>query len=112
VTAGQVIVVIALMAQIYTAPAGQMTCVVGAESDFCTTATNGIHEGLGQYNPDTWDWFVAMALEDPLFVHADIVRANPDKNDPVVALAIMAWAMAHGYGEHWSTWGGCTERGR
>jgi hypothetical protein len=107
VTIGQVIVVIALMAQVYGAPAARMDCVVGAESSYQVDATNGIHRGLGQYRPDTFDWFVFMALQDPLFVHAEIVRANPDPADPVVALAIMAWAMAHGYGEHWSTWTLC-----
>lgn len=111
-TVGQVIVVIALLASCYGAPVQTMDCVVYAESSYQVDAINGIHVGLGQYRPDTWDWFVFMALDDPLFMHADIVRANPNPEDPVVALAIMAWAIANGYGEHWSTWSRCIAKER
>lgn len=108
-TAGQVIATILIVAQIYLISPQQMDCMVYRESSYKVAAVNGVHLGLAQYRPDSFDWFVVMALEDPLFMHAEVVRANPDPRDPIVSLLIMAWCLRNGYGDHWSTWEMCKE---
>lgn len=104
---GQVIATVALIAQMYSVDPALMDCLVYRESSYNVLAENGIHKGLAQYNPSTFEWFVEMALRDPGFAHAGTVRANPDPSHPITALVIMAWAIQKGYGPHWSTWGLC-----
>ena len=107
-SAGQVVALIAIVTTMYLPARPQlMSCMVYKESSYKPGAVNGIHRGLGQYNPDTWEWFVEMALADPLFIHADVVRENPSQDDPVVALLIMGWAIRQGHGNHWATYETC-----
>ena len=108
-TVGQVIATLLVVAQMYLVSPTQFDCMVYQESSYNVEAVNGIHVGLGQYHPDSFDWFVAMALDDPLFLHADVVRANPEPSDPIVSLLVMAWCLKNGYGEHWSTYEMCKE---
>ena len=105
--AGQVIAMIAIIASMYGVEPKMMDCMVRAESDYNIYAENGIHKGPGQYNPDTFAWFMSMAQEDAAFPHKDVV-VN-DRTDPVSALTLMAWAIKNGYAEHWSTWELCVE---
>jgi soluble lytic murein transglycosylase-like protein len=104
--AGQIIAMIAIIASMYGVDPKMMDCMVRAESDYNIYAENGIHQGLGQYNPDTFEWFMSMAKKDVAFVHSDVVV--DDMTDPVSALTLMAWAIKNGYAEHWSTYGGCS----
>ena len=107
-TVGQVIVVITLLANMYGRSPEQMQCIVYYESSFNPAATNGIHIGLGQYNPDTYAWWQSIAAQDASFPHRDIVAQNgPD--DPVAALALMMWAFNRGYADHWQTLSLCQE---
>ena len=105
--AGQVIAMIAIIASMYGVNPKMMDCVVNAESSYNIYAENGIHKGLGQYNPNTFEWFMEMAQRDVAFIHADVVVG--DMTDPVSALTLMAWAIKNGYAEHWSTWELCVE---
>lgn len=106
-SAAMVIVILTLISGLYGVDVELATCIVEHESSFDVPAVNGVHLGLAQYRPDSFDWFVSMALEDPLFMHAEVVRANPDPRDPIVSLLIMAWCLKNGYGEHWSVWEMC-----
>lgn len=105
----QVIATILVVAEIYLVNPRQMDCMVYRESSYNALAVNGVHLGLAQYHPESFDWFVSMALDDPLFMHAEVVRANPDPRDPIVSLLIMAWCLKNGYGAHWSTYDVCRE---
>lgn len=60
---GQVIVTLSLLSRMYGVPEPLMQCLVYAESSYDVNATNGIHEGLCQYNPDTRLWLAEKAVE-------------------------------------------------
>jgi hypothetical protein len=113
-SAGQVIVLISLMAHVYGADPVAFDCMVYGESSYNPAAVNGPHYGLGQFLDDeepglsTWDWMAEMALEDPLFLHGYLLANGP--TDPVAALSLMAWALKNGYGEHWQTYEMCVRR--
>ena len=108
-SAAQVVIVVRLLAGLYAVDAGLMDCVVARESDYATGAVNGIHVGLAQFRPDTWDWMVGMALADPTFAHAGVVRADPRRENAVASLSMLAWAIKNGHKDHWSTAKYCEE---
>lgn len=110
-TAGAAIVTIRLLAGLYAVDAQMMDCIVARESDYAIGAVNGVHVGLAQFRPDTWDWMVGMALADPTFAHAGVVRADPRRENAVASLAMLAWAIRDGRGAHWSTWTMCGGEG-
>ena len=97
--AGTVVAMIAIIASMYGVDHQMMDCMVEAESSYNIYAENGIHKGLGQYNPNTFEWFMEMAQRDVAFIHADVVVG--DMTDPVSALTLMAWAIKNGYKDHW-----------
>lgn len=103
-SASQVVVLVSLLARIYSVPEAQMQCMVYRESSYNVEAINGVHIGLAQFRPETLTWMAGMASDDPLFLHSHM---TPSAGDPVYSLALMAWAMRNGYGEHWSTWELC-----
>lgn len=106
-TAGTVIVMARLIAGLYGVDADMMDCIIAHESGYQTGARNGIHVGLAQFRPDTWDWMIGMALADPTFVHAGVVRADPRRENAVASLTMLAWGIRDGRGAHWSTWEMC-----
>ena len=91
-TAGQVVAVVALLAQMYGVDPALMDCMVYRESSYNVAAVNGIHRGPAQWNPNTRDWLDGKAREDALWLHGDIGQG------PVYDLALMAWAVSEGYG--------------
>ena len=111
---GQAIVIVALLATMYGADPVQMNCMVKGESDYDAQAVNGDHLGWSQYRhpaegESIWTLLSGMAMRDSAFAHAEYVRAHDDPHDPIAAAAVMAWAIAHGYGEWWSTFKMCEE---
>ena len=104
-TAGQVIVTVALFAQMYQVPEPLMQCVVYRESSYNVNAVNGIHAGLVQWNPDTRAWLAEMAALDDGWLHGNIGEG------PVQDVALASWAIAEGYGSHWATYEGCGGEG-
>ena len=105
-TAGQVIVTIVLIAQVYGVNPAAMQCCSWHESRHDPAATNGIHQGVYQYNPKTFAWFLSMAREDPRFLHAYLFT-EPDPYDYMQAITLTAWAWANGYEWHWSAYRLC-----
>jgi hypothetical protein len=100
-TAGAVIVMVRLLANLYSVDPALLDCIVSHESDYATGAQNGVNEGLCQWNPDTRDWLAGKAATDPAWLHGDIGAG------PVQDVALAAWAIKRGYGSHWSTYAGC-----
>ena len=100
-TAGQVIVTVALLSRMYGVDPAVMDCIAYRESTYNVNAVNGIHQGVMQWNPDTRDWLAGKAKTDSGWLHGDIGAG------PVQDVALAAWAIKQGYGEHWSTWGMC-----
>ena len=102
-----ILLIIVLVAPMYGTDPMQVACIIHAESDFDVYAVNGIHVGLAQFAPDTFEWLVGLALRDPGFLHAEVVRLYPSQADPVQNVIMLSWAIANGYGPHWSTWEEC-----
>lgn len=104
-TAGQVIVTVALLAQMYGVDPALMDCIAYRESSYNVNAVNGIHAGLVQWNPDTRAWLTEKAQADECWLHGGIGEG------PVQDVALAAWAIAEGYGTHWATYEGCGGEG-
>ena len=102
-TIGQAVAIVAILAQVYGTP--QLACIVAHESDYDVTAVNGECVGLVQWRPSTRAWLAEKAAADPLWLHGDIGAG------PVYNVALAAWAIKAGYGEHWSTWTLCGGEG-
>ena len=100
-TAGQVIVVVALMAQIYGVDPALLDCIAYRESTYSVDAVNGACTGVMQWHPETLAWLGEKAQGDPAWLHGDIGAG------PVQDVALSAWAIKKGYGEHWATFRGC-----
>lgn len=100
-TAGQVIVTVALLAQMYGVDPALLDCIAYRESTYSVDAVNGVHTGVMQWNPDTRAWLSEKAQADPLWLHSDIGAG------PVLDIALAAWAVRNNYGTHWSTWTMC-----
>ena len=100
-TVGQVVAIVALLAQMYGVDPALLACIVERESDYDVNARNGIHTGLVQWAPDTRAWLAEKAAGDPLWLHGNITPG------PVQDVALAAWAIKRGYGSHWSTYAGC-----
>lgn len=98
---GQVVAIVALIAQMYSVDPALLDCVVYRESSYNVQAVNTVHEGLCQYKPSTRTWMLGLAASDPLWLHGGIPAG------PVQDVALLAWAIRRGYGEHWSTYGMC-----
>jgi hypothetical protein len=105
VTPGQVIAIIALLGQIYSVDAGLLDCMIHAESDYRTDAVNGECVGLAQWHPETKAWLGEKAREDSGWMHGDIGEGD------VYDLALTAWAVRNGYGDHWATFEMCGGEG-
>lgn len=99
---GQVIVTIVLLAQVYGVDPGLLDCMAHRESEYSTTAVNGVHTGVMQWNPETLRWLGEKAQGDPLWLHGHM-----DPGETVYQIALAAWAIKNGYGEHWATWEVC-----
>ena len=108
-TPGQVVAIIGILANVYLSGSPLMSCLVKHESEYRTTAVNGIHKGAPQFNPNTFEWFGKMALEDPFFLHAPYLSEHFTYEDPLASLLVMAWAIQNGYEAHWSTLYLCEE---
>lgn len=69
------------------------------ESSWRTDAVgdDGESVGLYQFKSETWQWMTDLAgMPD---------WADPaNRTDSRMAAYVATWAMANGYGEHWSTW--------
>lgn len=104
-TVSQAIAVVALLAQMYGVDPALMDCIVYNESSYNVAAQNGIHEGLCQWNPSTREWLAEKAAADPAWLHGEI------EPGPVYNVALAAWSIKRGYGEHWSTWTLCGGEG-
>ena len=63
-TAGQVIAVVALLAQMYQAPAPLMECMSWHESRHDVMAINGDYEGVFQLGSEFWEEVVPLYLAD------------------------------------------------
>lgn len=103
-TVGQVVVTVALLAQMYGVDPAVLDCIAYRESGYRVEAVNGIHVGVMQWNPDTLAWLGEKANTDPLWLHRDV-------EGPVYRMALAAWAVSEGYGSHWSTWTICGGEG-
>lgn len=101
-TAGQVVAVVALLAQMYGVDPALMDCMVYRESSYNVAAVNGVHTGVMQWNPSTLEWLSEKAANDPLWMHGYM-----DSGEPVYQIALSAWAVANGFGSHWSVWSSC-----
>jgi soluble lytic murein transglycosylase-like protein len=104
-TAGQVIVILSLLAQVYGVDPAVLDCIAYRESTYSVTAVNGGHQGVMQWNPDTRAWLSEKAQADPLWLHGGIGEG------PVYNVALAAWAVKNHYGNHWSTWEMCGGEG-
>ena len=88
----------------------QLSCIAQRESDFDAYAIGAAGEiGAMQWLPSTHEWLARLFYEradmsDPVWGLLDdgIVLGNL-VHDVILA----AWAIDAGYGNHWSTWGGC-----
>lgn len=100
-TAGQVIVIVTLLARVYGVDPVLLDCMAYGESTYSVDAVNGLCTGVMQWHPETRSWLGEKASADPLWLHGGI------EPGPVYDVALAAWAIAHGYGEHWSTWEAC-----
>ena len=101
-TAGQVVAVVALLAQMYGVSPAVMDCIAYRESTYRVDATNGVHTGVMQFRPETLEWLGEKASNDPLWMHGYM-----DSGEPVYQIALSAWAVANGFGSHWSVWSSC-----
>ena len=104
-TAGAVIVMVRLLANLYGVDPALLDCIVARESDYAIGAQNGIHEGLCQFKPTTRDWLAGKAAADPAWAHGGIAQG------PVYDVALMAYSIKRGYGSHWATYAGCGGEG-
>ena len=103
-TAGQVIVTVALLSRMYGVDPAVMDCIAYRESTYNVNAVNGIHQGVMQWNPSTLAWLGGKAQEDPLWLHGGA-------GGTVYEIALAAWAVSEGYGSHWATYEGCGGEG-
>lgn len=101
-TIGEIIVIVSLLARMYGVSPALMDCIAYRESSYNATAVNGVHTGVMQWNPSTLEWLSEKAANDPLWMHGYM-----DSSEPVYQIALSAWAVSEGYGEHWSTWDMC-----
>jgi len=112
VTAGQVIVTVALLAQMYQAPAPLMECLSWYESGHNVAAVNGDYVGAFQLGSEFWAEVVPLYLADETAPHREYVRAHNTREDALAAMIVATWAVAHGYRERWSANRLCSEVGR
>ena len=101
-TAGQVVAVVALLAQMYGVSPDLMDCIAYRESSYNASAVNGVCIGPMQWHPDTLEWLGEKTKKDPLWMHGYM-----DSGEPVYQIALSAWAVANGFGSHWSVWSSC-----
>lgn len=102
VSVGQIVVLVSLMARIYGVDPAMLDCMAYRESSYNVEAVNGVHVGTMQWNPDTLEWLAEKAAADPLWLHGYLSH-----DDPVFRIALAAWAVRNGYGEHWETYSMC-----
>jgi hypothetical protein len=95
------VIIIRLLAGIYAVDADMMQCMIAAESDYQAAAVNGPCVGLAQGHPDTRAWLSEKEREDSGWLHGGIGEGD------VYDLALMAWAIRNGFGNHWATFEGC-----
>ena len=100
-TVSQVIVMVRLLAGMYSVDPALLDCIVARESDYAIGAVNGQHEGLCQFKPSTRTWLAGKAAADPAWLHGGIDAG------PVQDVALAAWAVRNGFGAHWATYAGC-----
>lgn len=101
-TIAEVIIVVRILAGLYGVSPAVMDCIARCESDYNVDATNGVHVGVMQWNPSTLEWLSEKAANDPLWMHGYM-----DSSEPVYQIALSAWAVANGFGSHWSVWSSC-----
>ena len=110
-TAGQVVAVVALLAQMYQAPAPLMECMSWHESRHDVMAINGDYEGVFQLGSEFWEEVVPLYLADETAPHREYVRAHNTREDALAAMIVATWAVAHGYERRWSAYRLCHEVG-
>ena len=108
-TAGQVIVILTLLAQCYRVNPAAMICISHYESGHDVTAINGRHVSNVQWDRNTFEWIGNKALADPLVPHREYLLAHFTPDDPLAAMIVFAWALAHGYESHWQTYRLCND---
>ena len=111
-TAGQVVAVVALLAQMYQAPAPLMECMSWHESRHDVMAVNGDYVGSLQLGSEFWEEVVPLYLADETAPHREYVMAHNTREDALAAMIVATWAVAHGYRERWSANRLCSEVGR
>lgn len=71
---------------------GWMRRILWCESRFTPWVTSrGGHMGIAQFAPRTWQWMSWQAG-----------WGGASAYDPVAAVDVLAWALAHGLSGHWS----------
>jgi len=110
-TAGQVVAVVALLAQMYQAPAPLMECMSWHESRHDVMAVNGDYVGSLQLGSEFWEEVVPLYLADETAPHREYVRAHNTREDALAAMIVATWAVAHGYERRWSAYRLCHETG-
>ncbi len=108
-TPGQVIVILSLLAQTYLINPAAMQCISHYESGHDVTAVNGRHVSGVQWDRNTFEWIAGKALDDPFFPHREYLLAHFTPDDPLAAMIVFAWALAHGYESHWQTYRLCND---
>ena len=108
-TPGQVIVILSLLAQTYLVNPAAMVCISHYESGHDATAINGRHVSNVQWDRNTFEWIGKKALEDPFFPHREYLLAHFTPDDPLAAMIVFAWALAHGYETEWSAYRFCND---
>lgn len=86
-------------ASVYGVDAGLMMCIAERESslDPLAVGDEGLAVGLYQFHLRTWRWMRGMAG----------MSQRDRRYDAREAAMMTAWALAHGYGHHWTAWGFC-----
>ena len=111
-SAGQVLATLALLSQMYTAPAQLMTCLSFYESGHDVNAQKGDYIGVLQIGSEFWADFVPLYLADETAPHREYVRAHNDRRDALASMIVGTWAVAHGQQHRWSANRLCWEVGK
>lgn len=103
----ELVMLTALLANLFGADPGRAQCVVYHESRYVVDAVNGEHLGLAQFKIETMRW----GLEQ-MGIDWDWEAMGDPRLHPPTALAVMAYLMGRGYTHWWSTYRMCERIGR
>ena len=101
-TASQVVVTLALLAQMYGASAPLMECLSWYESGHNMEAVNGDYVGTFQLGSEFWQDVAPLYLADETAPHREYVRAHNDRRDALAGMIVATWAVSEGYQGRWS----------